>query len=97
VSEEKGVEKEIHVVPLRRVYFGRRMNRADRALRLLKKYVARHYKEAERITIHPAVNNFIWSRGREKPPRRVVVEVRFNKEEKVAEVLLARSSRATAR
>jgi large subunit ribosomal protein L31e len=97
VSEEKGVEKEIHVVPLRRVYYGRRMNRADRALRLLKKYVARHYKEAERIIIHPAVNNFIWSRGREKPPRRVVVEVRFNKEEKVAEVLLARSSRATAR
>lgn len=96
MSEASGVVRSVHVVPLKRVYFGRRMNRADRALRLLKKYVARHFKEAEKIIIDPAVNNYLWSRGREKPPRYVTVEIRFNKDEKTARVLLVRQKRAAA-
>lgn len=90
MSEARSVDIASHVIPLKRVYFGRRKNRADRAIRLIKKYVARHYKEAEKILIDPAVNSFVWSRGREKPPRRVLVEVRFDKEAKVARVLLLR-------
>jgi len=92
VSEE-GVVKAIHVIPLKHVYFGRRANRADRALRLIRKYVARHFKEAEKIIISPDVNEYVWSRGREKPPRRVVVEIRFNKEDKTARVLLVRGKK----
>jgi large subunit ribosomal protein L31e len=82
------------VIPLKRVYFGRRFNRADRAVRLIKKYVARHFKDAEKIVIDPAVNQYVWSRGREKPPRRITVEIMFDKENKVAEVLLVRPSKA---
>ncbi|MGC9011429.1 50S ribosomal protein L31e [Thermogladius sp.] len=92
---EAQVKRSVHVIPLSRVYFGRRMNRADRAVRLVRKYVARHYKQAEKIVIDPLVNKFIWSRGREKPPRRVVVEIRYDPEEKTAKVLLARSPRKT--
>ncbi|AFK50804.1 50S ribosomal protein L31e [Thermogladius calderae 1633] len=92
---EAQVKRSVHIIPLSRVYFGRRMNRADRAVRLVKKYVARHYKQAEKIVIDPLVNKLIWSRGREKPPRRVVVEIRYNPEEKTAKVLLARSTRKT--
>lgn len=88
--------KRIHVIPLKRVYWGRRTNRADRAIRLIRKYVARHYKEAEKIVIHSSVNEYIWSRGREKPPRRIVVEIRYNKNEKEAKVLLVRDSKAKA-
>jgi len=90
---KSGVVKSIHVIPLRRVYFGRRANRADRAVRLVRRYVARHFKEAEKIIIDPEVNAYIWSRSRKKPPRRVVVEIRFDKENKVAHVLLVRESR----
>lgn len=93
---EEGVIKRIHVIPLKRVYWGRRTNRADRAIRLIRKYVARHYKEAEKIVIHSSVNEYIWSRGREKPPRRIVVEIRYNKNEKEAKVLLVRDSKAKA-
>lgn len=93
MSEQKGVEKAIHVIPLKRVYFGKRYNRADRAIRLLKKYLMRHYKDAEKILIDPNVNNYIWSRGRYKPPRRIVVEVRYNKEEKTVRALLLRPSK----
>lgn len=95
MSEERGnIVKAIHVIPLKRIYFGRRRNRSDRAIRLIRKYIARHFKEAEKIWIHPNVNEYIWSRGREKPPRRIVVEVRFDKEEKIARVLLVRRSLA---
>ncbi len=90
MSEKEGVVKSIHVIPLKRVYYGRRTNRSDRAVRLVRRYVARHFKEAEKIIIHPSVNEYIWSRGREKPPRRIVVEIRFDKEEKTAKVLLVR-------
>ncbi len=90
---KSSIVKSIHVIPLKRVYFGRRANRADRAVRLVRQYVARHFKEAEKIIINPEVNAYIWSRSREKPPRRVIVEIRFDKENKVAYVLLVRESK----
>ncbi|MEM1921520.1 MAG: 50S ribosomal protein L31e [Desulfurococcaceae archaeon] len=89
---EAGIVKSIHVIPLKKVYFGRRKNRADRAIRLIRRYVARHFKDVERILIDNAVNEYIWSRSREKPPRRITVEIRVNKEEKTARVLLVRKS-----
>lgn len=93
MSEQKGIEKAIHVIPLKKVYFGKRYNRADRAIRLIKNYLRRHYKEAEKILVDPDVNNYVWSRGRYKPPRRVVVEVRYDKENKVVKALLLRPSK----
>lgn len=91
MSEGKGVERSVHVIPLKRIYFGRRKNRADRAIRFVKKYINRHFKEAEKIVIDRAVNEYVWSRGREKPPRRIVVEVRYDRESKIARVFLTGS------
>ncbi len=65
----------VFVVPLSRVYWGRRTNRADRAVKLLRKFVMRHLK-VDRVVIKNEVNNLIWSRGREKPPRRIKVLVK---------------------
>ncbi|MEM4481311.1 MAG: 50S ribosomal protein L31e [Desulfurococcaceae archaeon] len=91
MSEKKSLESVLAVIPLKRVYFGRRANRADRAVRLVRKYVHRHYKEAERVVVDPSLNKYIWSRGRIKPPRRVLVKILLDRESKVARVLLARS------
>lgn len=93
MSESRSLEVTLHIIPLKRVYFGRRKNRADRAIKLIKKYIARHYKEAEKVVIDPMVNGYIWSRGRKNPPRKVVVEIRFDKERKTARILLVRPSR----
>lgn len=90
MSEKSGIEITTHVIPLKRVYFGRKANRADRAVRLIRKYIERHYKEAEKVIIHPLVNKYIWSCGREKPPRRILVEVRFDKKSKTARVFLTK-------
>jgi len=64
----------VYVIPLRRVYWGRRSNRADRAVRLIKRFVLRHTK-ADEVRVMTEVNNLIWARGREKPPPRVKVVV----------------------
>ncbi len=97
MSEAGKIEKSIHVVSLKKVYYGRKTNRADRAVRLLKKYARRHFKEAEEIIIDPRVNEYIWSRSREKPPRRIIIEFRYDKEEKKLRILLARPSRMVSR
>lgn len=70
----------VYVVNLSRVYWGRRSNRADRAVRLLRRFVARHTK-ADVVKIMNDVNEFIWRRSREKPPRRVKVVVTVREEE----------------
>ncbi|MEZ0394272.1 MAG: 50S ribosomal protein L31e [Desulfurococcaceae archaeon] len=85
-------DKDLHVIPLRRVFFGRRANRADRAIRLIERYVMRHYKDAEKVVIDPEVNEYVWSRGRLKPPRRVVVKVKVDPGSKTAIVMLARKA-----
>jgi large subunit ribosomal protein L31e len=59
----------VYVIPLRRVYWGRRSNRADRAVRLIRRFVARHTK-ADEVRILTDVNNIVWRRGREKPPEK---------------------------
>jgi large subunit ribosomal protein L31e len=84
----------VYVIPLRRVYWGRRSNRADRAVRLIRRFVARHTK-ADEVRVLTEVNNIVWRRGREKPPARVkvLVDVREEKGEegtrRVAVVRLA--------
>ncbi|WFO75841.1 50S ribosomal protein L31e [Desulfurococcaceae archaeon MEX13E-LK6-19] len=90
MSEEKRGETRIYTVPLYRVYWGRRKNRAKRAVRLLREFIKRHIKNAERVVIDNEVNMYIWSRGIEKPPRRVKVEVEYIDEEKTAIVRLAK-------
>ena len=81
-SKEEGkiLGRFVYIVPLKRVYWGRRTNRADRAVRLLREFVKKHTK-ADRVMIMNEVNNYIWSRGREKPPRRVKVVVTLREEE----------------
>jgi len=82
LSSEEGklLGRYVYVVPLKRVYWGRRTNRADRAVKLLRSFIKRHTK-ADRVVITNEVNNYIWSRGREKPPRRVRVVVTLREEE----------------
>ncbi len=66
-----------------------RNKRAPRALRLLKEFIKRHMKvDDENIYIGQEVNEYIWSRGIQKPPRRIPVRlVKYS--DGVVEVFLA--------
>ncbi len=78
----------VYVIPLRDAYRAPRKKRAKVAIRIIREFVKRHLK-VEEVKIGNDVNEYVWSRSIEKPPRRVKVKV--VKEEDVAEVSLAES------
>ena len=70
-----GVSSErVYVIPLRDAYRAPRKKRAKVAVRLVREFVERHLK-AKYIKVSPKLNELIWSRSSEKPPRRVRVRV----------------------
>jgi len=82
-----------YVVPLGRLYWGPRKKRAKKAIRLLREFAMRHLRrlEVEEVKIDPKVNEYIWSRNIEKPPRRIKIKVKvFRGEEgNIARIELA--------
>jgi large subunit ribosomal protein L31e len=89
IEEEEIVEEKFYTIPLRRAWISPRKKRAPRAMRILKGFVRKHMKlrteaegeeEPEVLVISNEVNEKIWSRGIEKPPRRIKVRAVKNKE-----------------
>ena len=85
-----------HEVVLERIYtipFYPKLNsiprtkRATRAMRMIRAYLSRHMKSDE-ILIAGEVNEFIFSRGMQKPPRRITVLAKKSDDD-VIEVFLA--------
>ncbi len=83
-AEEIGpevVEERIYTIPLSRAWIAPRRKRASRAVRLAKSFIEKHMRVgsgdvgggAERLVISNEVNEKIWSRGIQKPPRRIRV------------------------
>ncbi len=87
---EVEIERE-YVVPLRDAYETSRTRRAKRAINIIKEFARRHMK-AEVVKVSSNVNNLVWSKGMEKPPRRVKVVMRKDREG-VVEVLLPDEAR----
>jgi len=95
--DEDIVEERFYTIPLRKVWISPRKKRAPKAARVVRQFVAKHMKiqtefdedeEPERIVIDNEVNEKLWSRGIEKPPRKIRVRV-VKDNEGVVTVLLA--------
>jgi large subunit ribosomal protein L31e len=74
VTEEIVVER-LYTIPLGKAYQAVRKRRAKRAVNLVKAFIIRHMKvedEAD-LSIDTSLNEYLWTRGIEKPPRRVRV------------------------
>ncbi|MDH5532179.1 MAG: 60S ribosomal protein L31 [Candidatus Bathyarchaeota archaeon] len=87
--EEEIVEEKIYTIPLGRAWISPRKKRAPRATRILKNFLHRYMKikteaeegeETERLVVSNEVNEKIWSRGIEKPPRKIRVRAVKDKE-----------------
>ena len=65
------------VVPLRKAWNITRFKRAPRAIQIIRDEVIRHLKvlPEEEIDIDPSVNEKIWERGIENPPRKIRLTV----------------------
>jgi len=93
----KDKKEAVYTIPIYKVYWGRRTNRAARAIKLVRRFIARHFGVDERdVVIHNNVNEYIWSRSIEKPPRRVTVKAVKDQESGKVKVVLVRESKVKA-
>ncbi len=72
IEEKEIVEERIYTIPLSRAWVSPRKRRAPRATRLVKSFIQRHMKP-EVLVVDNEVNERIWSRGIQKPPRNIRV------------------------
>jgi large subunit ribosomal protein L31e len=82
-EEEEFVEERTYTIPLAKALIMPPRKRAPRAMHMIRSYVVRHMKipsraeeedeEPPTLTITKEVNEKIWSRGIEKPPRKIRV------------------------
>jgi len=92
-EEEKDiVEERIYTVPLARALVRPPKKRAPRAMQMIRAFITKHMKlemrvEAEeekgelpKLVISNDVNEKVWSRGIEKPPRKIRVRAAKDKE-----------------
>ncbi|UCE29915.1 MAG: 50S ribosomal protein L31e [Candidatus Bathyarchaeota archaeon] len=87
---EEIIEEKVYTIPLGRAWISPRQKRAPRAIRLVKSFIQRHMKvraealeegeEGEKVVISNEVNERIWSRGIQKPPRKIRVRAAKDKD-----------------
>lgn len=89
--EEEIVEERIYTIPLGKAWIAPPKKRAPRAMSTIKDFVKRHMKlearreleeeeEPKRLIISNEVNERVWRRGIQKPPRKVRVRAAKDKE-----------------
>ena len=93
-EEEEFVEERIYTIPLSKAWIVPPNKRAPKAMRLVKAFVTKHMKlkarreevyeereeEPRTLIIDNEVNEKIWRKGIEKPPRRVRIRAAKDKE-----------------
>ena len=91
-AEEEIVEERTYTVPLSRALVRPPKKRAPRAMQLLKAFIIKHMKlemkvseeeeeeELPQLIISQEVNEKIWDRGIEKPPRKIRVRAAKDKD-----------------
>ena len=82
-EEIEVVEEKIYTIPIGRLgYATDRGHRSPKAVRDVRAYVTRHMR-ADEVSISNEVNQAIWERGINKPPRKITVRAVKDKEGKV--------------
>ncbi|MEM2888323.1 MAG: 50S ribosomal protein L31e [Candidatus Bathyarchaeia archaeon] len=78
-DEEEIVEERVYTIPLGRSCLAPRKKTTPKAVRIIKSFVLRHMKvDGDSVKISNAVNEKLWRRGIEKPPRKIKVRITKN-------------------
>ncbi|MBY9021282.1 MAG: 60S ribosomal protein L31 [Candidatus Lokiarchaeota archaeon] len=75
--EEEIIDERIYVIPLAKARNGPRNKWAKKAVRYLREFMEKHFKP-ESLVISQEVNEKIWSRGIQKPPRKIKIRATKN-------------------
>jgi len=66
----------VYTIPLGDAYEAPRNERVPRAMKIVRAFIGRHMKaDGEKIAISAKLNELIWARSIQKPPRRVKVRL----------------------
>jgi large subunit ribosomal protein L31e len=91
-EKEEIVEEKIYTIPLAKATIRPPKKRAPRAVQIIKDFVTKHMKlempveeeeekeELPRLIISKEVNEKVWGRGMEKPPRKIRVRAAKDKD-----------------
>ena len=92
-EEEEIVEERTYTIPLGKAWIRPPNKRAARAMRIIRSFITRHMKlearregegeevtEPKKLVISNEVNERVWRRGIEKPPRKIRVRAAKDKE-----------------
>jgi len=63
----------IYTIPLREVFNAPQPRRANKAVKVVRDFLAKHMKTDD-VRLDASLNEALWERGREKPPRKVKVK-----------------------
>jgi large subunit ribosomal protein L31e len=79
-------EERIYTIPLRFAWRGPRQKRAPKSVRIIKEFIKKHMKldkneKKGTLVIKNEVNEKIWEKGIQKPPRKIRVRVTKDKED----------------
>jgi large subunit ribosomal protein L31e len=93
IEEEEIVEERFYTIPLSKAWIAPPNKRAPRAIRIIKAFITRHMKlearkegemaeeeEPKKLIVSNEVNEKVWRRGIEKPPRKIRVRAAKDKE-----------------
>jgi large subunit ribosomal protein L31e len=75
--KEEIIDERIYMIPLSKARRGPRNKWAKKSIRYLREYMERHFKP-ESLIISQEVNEKIWERGIQKPPRKLKVRATKN-------------------
>jgi len=75
--KEEIIDERIYIVPLAKARKGPRTKRANKAVRFLREFMEQHFKP-ESLVISQEVNEAIWARGIQKPPRKIKIRATKN-------------------
>ena len=91
-EEEEIVEEKVYTIPLGKAWIMPSNRRASRAVRMIREFVVKNMKlekpkggeveeeEPKKLVISGEVNERVWSRGMQKPPRNIRVRAAKDKE-----------------
>lgn len=77
----EGEHEFTYTVPLRDAYRAPRKKRAKVAVRLLRDFVRHHFRYNGYVHISNELNELVWAKSAEKPPRRLQVNIKLKVEE----------------
>ncbi|NVM45826.1 MAG: 60S ribosomal protein L31 [Candidatus Lokiarchaeota archaeon] len=75
--KEEIIDERIYVIPLAKARRGPRNKWAKKGVRYLREFMQQHFKP-ESLVISQEVNEAIWARGIQKPPRKIKIRATKN-------------------